>query len=102
MKQFQRRTSMSADSQILEPDQHRPAPRQDGASPKWAAVVEDQLIPLPRQRLKAKDILAQAGASGTLLRDLDQPVDVPLPPDTEVDLAQGNVFRTLPGCEALP
>lgn len=61
---------------------------------KWAALVGDNLHPMPRQKLKAQDILAQAGASGrTLIRDYNQPMDVAIPADSEVDLADGNVFR---------
>jgi hypothetical protein len=63
--------------------------------PKWAAVVGDRLVPLPR-RLKAKDILFEAGAApgSPLIRDYDSPHDVALPDDADVDLAEGNVFRT--------
>ncbi len=69
------------------------------ASPKWAAIVQDTLVPLPRHRLKARDILAQAGiAEGTLIRDFNQPVDFGFAPDDEVDLAEGNVFVVRDAC----
>jgi len=68
-----------------------------GAIPpaQWAAVVGDRLVPLPRH-LKAKDILFEAGAvpGSPLIRDYDSSHDVVLPDDAEVDLAEGNVFRT--------
>lgn len=43
------------------------------SSAKWAAVIADKLVPLPCRQLKARDILAQAQASGgtVLVRDLD-------------------------------
>jgi len=68
---------------------------------KWAAVVADRLIPLPRRRLRARDIQVQAGVEGgTLIRDLNQPQDVPIHADVEVDLGEGNVFRVIPKCES--
>ena len=74
-----------------------------GGSAKWAAVVNDRLIPLPRRELKARDILHQAGAnpeSSTLVRDLNSPNDIGFEPDAKVDLAGGNVFRIADGaCE---
>lgn len=70
------------------------------ADPKWAAVLNDEVFPMPRRRLKARDVAAQAGmAERTLIRDYNQPVDVVIPPDAEVDLAEGNVFRLLDSCE---
>ncbi len=67
------------------------------ANAKWAAIVDDRLIPMPRRRLKARDILYQSGATaeGTLVRDLNSPNDIGFEPETQVDLAQGNVFRTV-------
>jgi len=87
-----------------EADQETPASDSSPhGSPKWAAVVEDTLVPLPRQHLRARDILAQAGACDVMLvRDYNEPDDVPLSPETEVNLAEGNVFRTVPLCEVLP
>ncbi len=71
------------------------------AAPKWAALVEDRLIPLPRQRVRGRDILAQAGRpAAVLLRDYNQPGDVIIDPDDWVDLAEGNVFRLVDACAA--
>ena len=66
------------------------------APPKWAAVVSDRLIQLPHRQVKAREILFQAeAAAGTpLIRDYDSPNDVVLAEDVQVDLAEGNVFRT--------
>jgi hypothetical protein len=70
-------------------------------SPKWAAVVDDRLFPMPRRRLRAEDVLAQAGAGPDLrlVRDLASPVDVAFSPGAIVDLGEGNVFRLVCGCE---
>lgn len=64
--------------------------------PKWAAVVGDRLIQLPHQRVKVREVLAQAGLphDTPLIRDYDSPNDVVLAKDADIDLAEGNVFRT--------
>jgi hypothetical protein len=64
-------------------------------TPKWAAVVDDSLFPMPRQHLEAGDILAQSGAGlgAVLIRDYNSPHDVILHETELVDLADGNVFR---------
>ena len=74
------------------------------AEAKWDAVINDQLFPLPRRRLIARDILDQAGVTKefVLVRDHDNPNDVVLEDESVVDLAEGNVFRTIPRCEAAP
>lgn len=81
---------------------HRPTPTSGTAVPKWAAVVGDRLAPMPRHRLRARDILHQAGApdGAVLVRDLNSPIDVGFAPDAMVDLAEGNVFRLVHGCRA--
>lgn len=73
-----------------------------GGSAKWSAIVDDRLVPLPRRKLKASDILHQSGASteATLVRDFNSPNDIGFEPDVQVDLAEGNVFRIVAGaCE---
>lgn len=73
---------------------------EDHSAPKWAAVVDDTPYPMPRRRLKARDIAAQSGAATRILiRDYNQPVDIVLQPDDVIDLADGNVFRTAEPCE---
>lgn len=69
---------------------------------RWAALVKDQVVPMPRRILTALTIKEQAGVPSDLLliRDFQSPVDVVLQDDDEVDLAQGNVFRTIPRCDA--
>ena len=75
-----------------------------GSAPKWAALVTDRLFPMPRQKLAARDILDQAGVGRdfVLVRDYGSPNDVVLENDALVDLAEGNVFRVIPRCEAAP
>lgn len=75
------------------------AERPADAEPKWAAVVADSLVPMPRRRLKAQDILYQAGAgpNATLVRDFNSPNDVGFEPTAVIDLADGNVFRLAEG-----
>ncbi|MFN3149859.1 multiubiquitin domain-containing protein [Bremerella sp.] len=56
------------------------------------------MIPLPRRKLKVRDILYQAGAdpeSATLIRDFNSPIDIGFKPDAQVDLSDGNVFRII-------
>lgn len=73
-------------------------------APKWAALVEDELIPLPQQFVKVAVIKAQAEIPPdfVLARDYDSPDDVVLADDETVDLAKGNVFYRLAKCDAKP
>lgn len=88
-------------TETLAPEHHAVTTATPHAAPKWAAVVADRLIPLPRQRLKGRDILAQAGRpDAILLRDYNQPGDVVIHPDETVDLAECNVFRLVDACDA--
>lgn len=66
---------------------------------KWAAVVGDRLVPLPRRRLSVRDVLHQSDASpdATLVRDFNSPNDIGFESDVELDLADGNVFRIATG-----
>lgn len=75
-----------------------------GSAPKWAALIGDSLFPMPRQKLDARDILDQAGVGRdfVLVRDHGSPNDVVFAEDALVDLAEGNVFRVIPRCEAAP
>lgn len=68
--------------------------------PKWAAVVNDSLVLLP-QHVTARLIKEEAGepADLTLVRDLGSPNDIPLEDESPINLADGNVFYTLPRCE---
>lgn len=59
---------------------------------------------MPRRKLAARDILDQSGVGRdlVLVRDHGSPNDVVLIDDAVVDLAEGNVFRVIPRCEAAP
>jgi hypothetical protein len=73
-------------------------------APKWAALVDDEPIPMPQQTIKAAVIRAQAEIpSGfALVRDYDSPDDTILADDEVVDLAKGNVFYRLGACDPKP
>lgn len=76
---------------------------QHGApEPKWAAVIDDQYIPMPRRRLKVRVLLEQVNAKPgeVLVRDLDSEHDVALHHEQEIDLVEGNVFYLVPECDA--
>ena len=71
---------------------------------KWAAVLNDGLLPMPRRMVLAKDIKHEAGIGDgvVLVRDHNSPHDVVFADDAEIDLAEGNVFRVIPACEVAP
>ena len=73
-------------------------------APKWAALVDDEPIPMPRQLVKVGVIKAQAEISpgSVLIRDYDSPDDTVLGNEETVDLAKGNVFYTEPACDVKP
>src|SRR5438132_12496447 len=66
-------------------------------APKWAALVDDEPIPMPQQRVKVLVIKEQAGikAGFDLARDYESPHDAILKDDEIIDLAEGNVFYSL-------
>jgi hypothetical protein len=75
-----------------------------GSAPKWAALIGDRLFPVARRQLTARDILDQSGHGQEVLlvRDHGGVNDVTFEDDAPVDLADGNVFRAIPRCEAKP
>lgn len=72
--------------------------------PKWEALVDDLLVPLPQHRVVVRLIKSQAGSSPerVLVRDHNSPDDVVFQDDQTVDLALGNVFYTLSPCDVTP
>jgi hypothetical protein len=76
----------------------------DRPAPKWAVVVNDQLIPMPERRVKIAVIREQANVPNdyALLRDYDSENDVVMPDNGMVDLGDGNVFYTEPACDVKP
>ncbi|MCB1276781.1 hypothetical protein [Prosthecobacter sp.] len=73
-------------------------------APKWAAVIEDRLFPMPRQKFVARDILDQTafGPDVVLQRDHNSSNDVVIDDGQIINLGDGNVFRVIPRCEAKP
>jgi hypothetical protein len=71
---------------------------------KWAAVLGDRLLPMPRRMVLAKDIKHESGIGDefALVRDYNSPHDTVFADDAEIDLAEGNVFRVIPACESAP
>ena len=82
-------------------DQHH---RGSDAAAKWATLINDRLLPMPRRKLTARDILDQSGHGQdvVLVRDHGGVHDVTFDGDVTVDLADGNVFRAVPRCEVKP
>lgn len=76
-----------------------PPPRGDArvANPKWAALLNDIVVPAPQQRIPATLLRSQAGVGDdlALVRDHNSPDDVIIHDDDTIDLAKGNVFYTL-------
>jgi hypothetical protein len=70
-------------------------------SPKWAAVVNDALVLLPQSRVSARLVKQQAGAPDevALVRDYGSPNDTSLADEAQLNLAEGNVFYTVPRCD---
>jgi hypothetical protein len=66
-------------------------------APKWAALVDDEPMPMPQQRVKVLVIKEQAEvqAGFDLARDYESPHDVILKDEETIDLAEGNVFYSL-------
>lgn len=71
------------------------------ASPKWAAYIEDQHVPSPDRKVKAKVLKTQAAiaAENILVRDHNGQNDWPLADEAMVDLAEGNVFYAVAACD---
>lgn len=81
--------------------QTQPTPH---AAPKWAVLVNDTVVAMPRQRVVATVIRYQAGIpiNHALVRDHNSPEDPFINDDATVDLAHGNVFYSVPACEVKP
>ena len=69
---------------------------------KWAAVIDDKFVPAPQRRVEVKVLMDQSSSApgNILVRDLGGEHDVPLRDGQTIDLAEGNVFYTVPECEA--
>jgi hypothetical protein len=71
-----------------------------GPAPKWAALINDGLFPMPRRHVCLAVLRTQASipAEHTLFRDHNSNDDPALANDAMVDLAEGNVFYSEPAC----
>ncbi len=67
---------------------------------KWATLIGDALLPMPRPVLMARDILDQAGIGREFMlqRDYNGTDDITFADDAPVDLREGNVFRLVQRC----
>lgn len=72
--------------------------------PKWAALVDDKIVPMPQQRVPGRLLKSQAGIAQdrVLVRDHNSPDDVVIQDNDNVDLGLGNVFYTLNACDVTP
>lgn len=75
-----------------------------GAAPKWAALGNDVVVPLPQRHVKVAVVRTQAQIpeGHVLVRDHNSPHDLVLADDQVIDLAEGNVFYSLAACDVCP
>jgi hypothetical protein len=69
--------------------------------PKWTAIVDDQIIPMPRKTVTETILRQQTGIAEEYLivRDHNSPDDEVLKRSEEIDLSKGNVFYTEKACD---
>src|ERR1700693_633873 len=72
-----------------------------GPAAKWAILLDDELFPVPRSKLEARDILEECGVTRdcVLKRDHGGTHGLIFADNDQVDLAQGNVFCRTPRCD---
>lgn len=72
--------------------------------PKWAAVIDDVLVPMPQREVPVSVLRAQAGVPDefVLIRDHNSPEDVVLDDEAVIDLGEGNVFYRIARCDVIP
>jgi len=95
---------MAETATIPENSQHGAVACPDRAAAKWAAVVDDVVVPMPGRHVAVYLIksLASVPSDFVLVRDHNSPNDVVLKEDELIDLAHGNVFYRLTRCEVQP
>ncbi|RBP39631.1 multiubiquitin [Roseimicrobium gellanilyticum] len=71
---------------------------------KWFAHINDVRIPTPQRRVLVKVLKTQGNSpeAHALVRDHNSPEDPVFADDAVVDLAQGNVFYSVPLCDLKP
>lgn len=95
---------MSAAGEVTETPGIRPGGGVHRPDARWAAVVDDILVPMPQRKVPVSVLAAQASVpeSFVLVRDHNSPDDFVLPDGGVVDLAEGNVFYRLDRCGVQP
>ncbi len=71
---------------------------------KWLALVNDENVHAPNRKVTAQILKDQAGvpADHVLVREHGSQHDLAFDNDATLDLAEGNVFVTMPRCEYRP
>jgi hypothetical protein len=79
-------------------DEHAP---QVSPAPKWTALINDCLVPMPRQIVRVAMLREQGSipAGHGIFRDHNSENDPPVAENGSVDLAAGNVFYSDVACE---
>jgi Prokaryotic E2 family E len=69
---------------------------------KWAAIVNDTLIPMPQKDIRAAVLREQAGIpkDQVIVRDHNSENDPVVAEKERVDLGAGNIFYSVPECDA--
>src|SRR6516164_2141297 len=80
MRRFHRRNDMASAMKVQGAEEAGASAEHGIAAPKWAQ--------------------SRTPAGKVLVRDYNDPKDIALAPDEVIDLADGNVFRTVPGCDS--
>src|SRR5712671_6137687 len=77
-------------------------PQNCSPAAKWAALIEDTLVPAPQSEVRASVLLEQAGVGPgkILVRDHGGEEDVSIDSGELIDLAKGNVFYVVAACDA--
>jgi hypothetical protein len=77
---------------------------QNGPAPKWAALINDSLFPMPRRHVRVSVLREQASipSEHALFRDHNSEDDPQIADNATVDLGQGNVFYSEPACVQPP
>lgn len=73
---------------------------QSGPAPKWAALINDTLFPMPRRQVRVAVLREQASipTDHALFRDHNSESDPQIADNATLDLAHGNVFYSEPAC----
>lgn len=89
-------------TELIETEKDRRAGDCCDREAKWAALVDDTVVPMPGRNVKVSVIAAQASIPDghVLVRDHNSAEDVVLSHEGTIDLAEGNVFYTTLECDA--